>query len=383
MNEVLDQLAAWLEAGHQVVTATLVRVHKSAPRMPGAVMAVNSAGEVIGSVSGGCVESALYEEAQDVLRGGAPRLVTYGIADDQAFEVGLTCGGTIEVFVERLDWSLGRPLLEAIRAQRPVATAVVVRGPGLGGRLLIDGATGATGAGATGGTGIGLGLGGTLGTTGSAGLDQAVLEEAWAMLRQGLTGLRSFGPHGERRQDEVTLFIQSFAPAPRMFVFGAIDFAVAAVRMGKFLGYRVTLCDARPVFATRARFPEADEVVVKWPHEFLAETAVGPRDAILVLTHDSKFDVPVLIEALRTEAGFIGALGSRNTHEKRHNELLEAGVSEAELERICSPVGLDIGGRTPEETAVSIAAELIALRNGRPGGRLSRATGRIHAEAGA
>jgi xanthine dehydrogenase accessory factor len=198
------------------------------------------------------------------------------------------------------------------------------------------------------------------------------------MLRQGQTGLRSFGPNGEKRSDEVTCFIQSFAPAPRMFVFGAIDFAAAAVRVGKFLGYRVTLCDARPVFATRARFPEADEIVVAWPHEFLEKAEVGPRDAILVLTHDSKFDVPVLLQALRTEAGFIGALGSRSTHEKRHRELLEAGVSEAELERICSPVGLDIGGRTPEETAISIAAEIIALKNGRPGGRLGHAVGRIH-----
>jgi xanthine dehydrogenase accessory factor len=363
MNEVLDQVSAWLVAGHQVVTATLVRVRKSAPRMPGAVMAVNSAGEVAGSVSGGCVESALYEEAQEVLASGTPRYLTFGIADDEAFAVGLTCGGTIEVFLERLDWfsTLGVALANAIREQRPVAMAVIVSGPGLGARLLIDADR-------------------ALGSTGAAGLDAALVAEARAMLRQGQTGVRSFGPGGEHRRDEVTCFIQSFAPPPRMFVFGAIDFAVAAVRMGKFLGYRVTLCDARPVFATRARFPEADEVVVAWPHEFLARAEVGPRDAILVLTHDSKFDVPVLVRALRTEAGFIGALGSRATHEKRYRELLEEGVSAVELERICSPVGLDIGGRTPEETAISIAAEIIARQNGRPGGRLSQATGRIHNE---
>lgn len=361
MNEVLDEVLTWLAAGHKVVTATLVRVRKSAPRAPGALMAVNSAGEVSGSVSGGCVESALYEEAQEVMKTGRPRYLTYGIGDDEAFSVGLTCGGTIEVFLERLDWfdALGPALMDGLGQQRPLVTAVVVGGPSMGARLLVEGDQ-------------------VLGSTGSAGLDAAVVAEARAMLRLGQTGLRSFGPDGQRRRDEVTCFIQSFAPPPRMLVFGAIDFAAAAVRMGKFLGYQVTLCDARAVFATRARFPEADEVVVEWPHTYLEQTRVGPRDALLVLTHDSKFDVPVLLQALRTEAGFIGVLGSRTTHALRRRELLEAGVSEADLERISSPVGLDIGGRTPEETAISIAAELIALKNGRPGGRLGHAAGRIH-----
>lgn len=364
MREILDHVEEWLRDGRKVVAATVVRVLKSAPRQPGAMMAINDLGEVIGSVSGGCVESALYEEAHEILQTGRPAFLQYGIADDQAFEVGLTCGGTIEVFVERLDWAdqiLPR-LAHAIRTERPVALATVIGGAPMGAKLLIAADE-------------------LLGSTGAAGLDQALAAEGRAVLRQGQTGIRRYGAAGEQRRDDVAVFIESFAPPPRMFVFGAIDFAAATVRMGKFLGYRVTLCDARPIFATRSRFPEADEVVVRWPHEFLAETEVGPRDAICVLTHDSKFDLPVLIEALRTRAGFIGALGSRNTCQRRRAELLEAGVPEPDLERICAPVGLDIGGRTPEETAVSIAAELIALRNGREGGRLSRTTGQIHGAA--
>ncbi len=363
MREVLQQIEEWLRDGRKVAAATVVRVLKSAPRQPGAMMALNDLGEVIGSVSGGCVESALYEEAQQILQTGRPAFLHYGIADDQAFEVGLTCGGTIEVFAERLDWAeqILPHLAHAIRSEQPVALVTVIGGQPMGAKLLVS-------------------EGEVLGTTGSAGLDRAAVAEARAMLSQGQTGIRRYGPEGEPRRDDIALFIESFAPPPRMFVFGAIDFAAAAVRVGKFLGYRVTLCDARPVFATRSRFPEADEVVVRWPHEFLAEAAVGPRDAICVLTHDSKFDIPVLIEALKTPAGFIGALGSRATCEKRRVELLEAGVPEPELERICAPVGLDIGGRTPEETAISIAAELIALKNGREGGRLGRSSGRIHTD---
>lgn len=353
VREILSQVAAWVAEGRRVALATLVQVLKSAPRQAGAAMAVNDRGEVVGSVSGGCVESALYEEAQDVLATGRPRLCRYGISDDEAFGVGLTCGGTIDIFIQRLDGAAAwlEPLAAALEQDRPVALATVVDGQGVGTRLLASAVPGDS-------------------------PEPAMVAEAQAMLRMGATGLRTLCPEGTAN---VTAFIESFAPPPRMLVFGAIDFAAAAVRMGKFLGYRVTLCDARPIFATRARFPEADEVVVAWPNEYLASQRMGPRDAICVLTHDSKFDVPVLVEALKTEAGYIGAMGSRRTHERRRAELLEAGVGEADLARICSPVGLDIGGRTPEETAVSIAAELIALKNGRPGGRLSATSASIHA----
>jgi len=203
-------------------------------------------------------------------------------------------------------------------------------------------------------------------------------DDARGMLAQGLTGVRRYGPDGERRRDELSVFVQSFAPAPRMLVFGAIDFAAAVARAGKFLGYRVTVCDARPIFATQARFPDADEVVVDWPHRYLAKTPVDSRTVICVLTHDPKFDVPVLEVALRTPAGYIGAMGSRRTHEDRLDRLREAGLTEDELARLRSPIGLDLGARTPEETAVSVAAELIQLRWGGSGRPLTLTSGRIH-----
>ena len=201
------------------------------------------------------------------------------------------------------------------------------------------------------------------------------------MLAQGLTGVRHYGEHGERRLDDLSVFVQSFAPPPRMLVFGAIDFAAAVARAGKFLGYRVTVCDARPIFATNARFPDADEVVVDWPHRYLAQTPIDSRTVICVLTHDPKFDVPVLEVALRTPAGYIGAMGSRRTHDDRLARLREAGLTEDELARLRSPIGLDLGARTPEETAVSVAAELIQLRWGGSGQPLTATTGRIHHRA--
>jgi xanthine dehydrogenase accessory factor len=219
---------------------------------------------------------------------------------------------------------------------------------------------------------------GASGTLGSARLDAAVDDDVRGMLAQGLTGIRRYGEHGERRGDALSVFVNSFAPAPRMLVFGAIDFAAAVARVGKFLGYHVTVCDARKVFATASRFPDADEVVVDWPHRFLAATDVDARTVICVLTHDPKFDVPLLEVALRTPAGYIGAMGSRRTHDDRLTRLREVGLTEDELARLRSPIGLDLGARTPEETAVSIAAELIQLRWGGTGHPLTSTEGRIH-----
>nr|BFE81757.1 hypothetical protein GCM10020093_043580 [Planobispora longispora] len=219
------------------------------------------------------------------------------------------------------------------------------------------------------------------GTLGAEGLDVAVDDDARGMLAQGVTGERHYGRHGERRMDEVAVFVRSFAPPPRMLVFGAIDFAAAVARVGKFLGYHVTVCDARGVFATRKRFPDADEVLVRWPHQYLRETEVDGRTVICVLTHDPKFDVPLLEVALRTPAGYVGAMGSRRTHDDRMKRLREAGLTEEELGRLRSPIGLDIGARTPEETAVSIAAELTQNRWGGTGMPLSRTEGRIHGTA--
>ena len=249
----------------------------------------------------------------------------------------------------------------ALAQQSPVAIVTALGGPQVGSKLLVTPEE-------------------HVGTMGNGDLDRAVIEAARGMLESGQTRIRHYGPHGQRRMEDVTVFIQSFAPPPRMYVFGAIDFASAVARIGKFMGYRVTVCDARPIFATRERFPSADEIVVAWPDEFLSTAAeVDARTVICVLTHDPKFDVPVLKAALETPAGYIGAMGSRRTHNNRTARLKEEGVSEEELTRISSPIGLDIGARTPEETAVAIAGEIIALRTGHSGGRLSKRSGPIHA----
>jgi xanthine dehydrogenase accessory factor len=372
MRDVLDDIAGWYATGRTFGLATVVHTFRSAPRPPGAAMAVSPDGEVAGSVSGGCVEGAVYELARSVMDGGEPVVQRYGVSDDDAFAVGLTCGGILDVLVEPVGpatFPRFPEVVAAIRAHAPVAVATVVAGPGrIGARRVVwpDRADGSLAPGAP----------------HAARLDAAVDDDARGMLAQGLTGMRHYGREGERRLDELSVFVHSFAPPPRLLVFGAIDFAAAVARIGAFLGYRVTVCDARPVFATPKRFPDADEVVVRWPHKFLQETAdaIDERTAICVLTHDPKFDVPLLEVALRTAAGYVGAMGSRRTHDDRLARLREAGLTEAELARLRSPVGLDLGARTPEETAVSIAAELVQLRWGGSGRPLTDTTGRIHGD---
>jgi xanthine dehydrogenase accessory factor len=221
------------------------------------------------------------------------------------------------------------------------------------------------------------------GSLGSERADDAVADDVRGLLAAGHNATLTYGPDGERRGEGMRVFVWAFAPAPRMLVFGAIDFAAAVARIGDFLGYRVTVCDARPVFATSSRFPFADEVVVEWPHRYLKKEAeagrIDQRTVLCVLTHDPKFDVPLLEVALRLpEAAYVGAMGSRRTHDDRLKRLREAGLTEEELERLSSPIGLDLGARTPEETAVSIAAEIIALRWGGGGERLAELEGRIH-----
>ena len=365
MRDILDPITKWWDAEGTFGLATVVQTFSSAPREPGAAMAVSADGEAVGSVSGGCVEGAVYELATDVIQSGTPVLRRYGISDDDAFAVGLTCGGIIDIFVEPVSqqrYSALRQVGEAVRVGTPVAVATVIEGPGqLGARRIIwegDRAEGTLGAGDR--------------------LDQAVDDDARGMLAQGVTAVRRYGPEGERRRDDLAVFVQSFAPPPRMLVFGAIDFAAAVARAGKFLGYRVTVCDARPVFATASRFPDADEVITDWPHRYLAGIGTDERTVICVLTHDPKFDVPLLEVALRRPAAYIGAMGSRRTHDDRLARLREAGLSEAELARLRSPVGLDLGARTPEETAIAIAAELIQLRWGGTGRPLTSTSGRIH-----
>ncbi len=363
MREVLDELIAARNRDGQVAMATVVRTWKSAPRPAGASMLVTGTGEAVGSVSGGCVEGALYELGQEVLADGQARFETYGVSDDDAFAVGLTCGGILEVFVERVDnttWPELDGIQASIEAGEPVAVATIVRGPHFVGRHLV------------------VRHDRTEGSLGTDRLDDTIREDTIGMLASGTTGFLRYGPEGERLGEGLDVFVASYAPPAQMFVFGAIDFSAALVRVGKVLGYRVTVVDARPVFATRKRFPDADEVVVDWPHRWLESQQVDQRTVIAVLTHDPKFDVPALQVALRTDAGYIGAMGSRRTHEDRLARLKEAGVTDDEIARLHSPIGLDLGARTPEETAISIAAEIVQARWGGSGKHLAATEGPIH-----
>jgi xanthine dehydrogenase accessory factor len=370
VRDVLDELLTVWRAGGTAGVATVVRTIQSAPRQPGATMVVAPDGTVAGSVSGGCVEAAVYELANEVVQTGRPELQRYGVSDDDAFAVGLTCGGIIDIFAEPMSRDTF-PQLQAvaddIAAHRPTAVATVIAHPNLQwlGRRLIVGAHSVEGS------------------LGSARADAAVTDDARGLLAAGRTDVLTYGPDGQRQEAGMEVFVASHAPRPRMLIFGAIDFAAALAQQGAFLGYRVTVCDARPVFATTARFPAADEVVIDWPDRYLAaqaeQGAIDSRTAICVLTHDPKFDVPVLEVALRLrDVGYIGVMGSRRTHDDRMNRLREAGMTDAELSRLASPIGLDLGARTPEETAVSIAAEIIARRWGGGGLPLTETGGRIH-----
>lgn len=370
MREVLESLLERWQMGDPVGLASVVDTFRSAPRGPGACMLVCSDGSVVGSVSGGCVESTVYELATTAIADGDPSLAHFGVSDDDAFAVGLTCGGIIDVFVERVDRS-SFPDLDDVAAdvlhRRPVALATIVEHPvgSLVGRRLV------------------VRPDDTAGDLGTPQLTRAVANSARALLSAGRSRSLSLGPAGESQGEEVRVFVASFAPPPRLIVFGAIDFASALATAGAFLGYRVTVCDARPVFATASRFPAADEVVVSWPHRYLAAEAVAgnldARTAICVLTHDEKFDVPLLDVALRLpDVAFVGAMGSRRTHERRVAALEGRGLPSDALARLSSPIGLDLGGRTPEETAISIVAELISQKWGGSGLRLTDTTGSVH-----
>ena len=315
MRELLTTLDAWTERGERAAVAVLVERRGSAPRDPGAVLALSETGAIAGSVTGGCIEPALVVEAEDLLAGGPPRVLTYGIADEAAFEIGLACGGTVALVLAELDGSLVAPLREAVAADRPIAWAIRVAGAGLGAQRLL---------------------------------------ESSPLLAAGENGLVEAG--------DGTEFVLSFAPRPDLYVLGAIDHAGALARLGQLLGYRVTVCDARAAFVTRERFPDVDELVADWPDRVLRAAPLDERSAVCVLTHDEKFDVPALLAALESRAFYIGAMGSRTTTEAREERLRAAGVSEADLARIHAPVGLAIGARSPEEVAVAIAAQLVEAR---------------------
>jgi xanthine dehydrogenase accessory factor len=317
MRDILPTLVRWRSEGRRVAIATVVEVRGSAPRDPGASLALNDRGEIAGSVTGGCVEPSVIIEAQQVLDGGDARLREYGIADDEAFEVGLSCGGTVGILIANLDASVVPELDEAVRADRPAALTMTATGAALGTQHLHDGAGGP------------------------------------------VSQLLARGENALVDVDGETVFVHSLAPRPAMIVFGAIDHAAALARVGKLLGYRVTVCDARAAFVTRERFPEADELVVEWPDRFLQRTAVDESTAICVLTHDQKFDVPALIAALETPAVYIGAMGSKVTTADREERLRASGVGDAGIARIHAPIGLAIGARSPEEVAVAIGAQIV------------------------
>ena len=308
MREILGDLRRWRARGDErVVIATLVAARGSAPRPVGSKLAVSERGELAGSVSGGCVESEVYEEAQAALAGGEPKLLSYGISDEQAWSVGLPCGGEIDVFVERASWEELTPVLAAIESGERFTRTTVL-------------------------------------------------------------------------DDEGREFVEEYGPPPLLLVFGAVDTAEALCKAAKQLGWRTVVADARSKFATAERIPSADELLVEWPDEVLAHAEPDAWTAVVVLTHEDRFDIPALGGALRSDAFYVGALGARRNQERRRERLLEEGLSEEEIDRIAGPVGLDIGAETPAETAVSILAEILAVRAGRPGGSLKQSKGRIHAE---
>ncbi|GAB7030215.1 XdhC/CoxI family protein [Streptomyces sp. NPDC021749] len=382
MLDIADELHRWVEQGREFAVATVVATNGSAPRQPGAALAVDGDGTAIGSVSGGCVEGAVYELCQEALRTGEPVLERFGYSDEDAFAVGLTCGGIIDILVQPIRTGAPRSAhrgaagewvdstadtlaagLAAAAAGEAAAVARIIEGPAelLGRALLVrpDGTHQ-----------------GTLG--GHPALDRTALAETRALLDAGRTATLDIGADGSRCGRPVVLLVESSVPAPRMIVFGAIDFASALVRVGKFLNYHVTVCDARPVFATRTRFPDADEIVVDWPHRYLDSQELDGRTVLCVLTHDAKFDVPLLERALKLPVAYVGAMGSRRTHLDRLQRLRDVGLTELELNRLRSPIGLDLGARTPEETALSIAAEIVANRRGGTGTPLTGAHTPIH-----
>jgi len=364
--DVIADVLARTRLGESVALCTVVAASGSTPRGPGTSMLVTGDGCVVGSISGGCVESAVYELALEVLASGEPRLVSYGAGDESVFAVGLLCGGTIDVFVERVGPSNVAELEFAVkvadRGQTAVlATLVSSTGPAplrSGAHLVIADRS-------------------VTGSLGAGSLDDAVVRAA-----DSLTTSRTLtGPDGD------VVFARVLAPKPRMIVFGATDFVVAVAHAAAFTGYRVTVCDARAVFATKDRFPMADEVVVDWPDRYLGQQVdaglIDARTAICVLTHDDRFDVPLLEMALSLpDVGFVGALGSRRTHDERVARLRERGLDDSRLARLSSPIGLDLGARTPEEIAIAIMAEVISLREGGTGLPLRDRDGDVHQRPG-
>jgi len=347
VRDVADELVAWLDAGERIAIATVVAVTGSAPRPAGATLLATSGDRLAGSVSNGCVEAAVHAEAMAVLADGRPRVVHYGISDEMAFSVGLSCGGAIDVLVEPVG-ALHERALAAIRADRGALLARVVSPPDRVGTLALldDDRWSAP-------------LDPVL-----AGIDgpaRAALRDGWPRTVEArLTDGRG-----------AMVFLEPLPRAATLVIVGATHVGVALARLAKDLGFRVVVADPRRALASRERFPGADEILLVWPDEALARLRIDERTAIVVLSHDPKFDRPGLIAALRSRAGYVGAIGSRRTNEQRFAWLREEGLSGADIERLKAPIGLDIGARTAEETALAILAEIVAVHRSRPGTSLS------------
>lgn len=346
MKDILPHLDLWRSQGEQIALATVLQVHRSAPRPPGARLCLTRDGRMAGSVSSGCVEADVFERAAQVLDSGKPAVVKYGIADEWGFQVGLSCGGSIEVLIEPFvvdnAW---QALRQAIEHQQPAALAIGLAPALLLGRRLavLDG-------------------GECVGSVDPA-LDGHLAVEGSHLLPAGGTKVVNL----QWRQGEATVFIEAFSPPPSLFIVGATHTAISLCRMAKEVGFQITVIDARSMLAKRERFPDADQLIRAWPDEALNQLPLGLHSFLVILTHDSKFDIPTLACALRSQARYIGVLGSRATHEQRKTQLRQQGFSDTDLARIRSPIGLDIGSRTPEELAVAILAEMLAVRYGKAG----------------
>lgn len=387
MKLVLSDIDLWLAQGYEVALATLVATTGSSPREVGATLAVNGAGEVAGSISNGCLEGVLVEEALKAISTRTPRLLTFGPPaegedDELGFALGATCGGTLQVSVEHLALAYGAGqlplmlLLDVIRTAKDHPAAICTRlqvSDRVGSEILSEKPS-------TPDKLVVFGDGHCLGSLGHPGLDLTVAKEAQGLLQQGQSRLGQFRPQGGCGRGDVAVFIEVLTTPPQLIMFGAVAFSRALCQFGRLLGYQTTVCDARSLFVTAARLPEADRLETLWPQEYFEQygAEIGDRTAILVLTHDPKFDIPALLNAVQTPAFYIGAMGSRKSHVDRLGRLRAEGLVEADLARIASPTGLDLGGHTAEETALSILAEIVALRHGRQGGRLAYSREPIH-----
>jgi xanthine dehydrogenase accessory factor len=348
MIDVLTQIEDWQAKGEDVAVATVIRVLGSAPRPVGARMIVSSGGRMAGSVSGGCVETTVYEEMMDVLAGAPPHNLHFGITEDMIWDVGLACGGTIDVFVQQLDPGLVAASRERLDSGRPFALATILSGeagdgsPAAGSTALITPAT-------------------IVGDLREARAVAAAREMLAAQARVG--AIHQIAPG-------VEVYVEPFLPPPVMLIVGGVHAAIPLTRFAKELGFHVVVTDPRAKFANRDRFPEADEIFVEWPDETFRRVEVDDTTYVVLLTHDPKIDEPTLAAALETKAAYVGAIGSRGTHAARFERMARWGVSPEQLRRVYGPIGLDLGGRTPAETALSIIAEVVAVKNGRRGGSL-------------